>query len=178
MSDKEDSASPELKSRSKDTPELYKDISPLHKALSRSGSHSSNDSLQHRQRSSRSRSIDRNRSYERGQDRRSRSFSRGRRFQNSAAARPPSGNYGSAGGNNNARLPVIDVTSKFPLTCHFWKNNTCVKGAVKCSYVHGYICRNDINCNRVGCHEIHIKSRRLGHQVCYILLINLFLSDI
>ncbi|KAF2346218.1 Zinc finger CCCH-type [Trinorchestia longiramus] len=75
--------------------------------------------------------------------------------------RPVSGNYGSAGGNNNPRAPVIDVLCKFPMTCHFWKNNSCIRGAEKCSYIHGFVCRDDPNCKRGNtCRDVHVKLQR------------------
>ena len=31
------------------------------------------------------------------------------------------GNYGKAGGNSDTNLPILDVMSKFSMTCRYWK---------------------------------------------------------
>ena len=129
---------------------------------------------------------------------RSRSFSRGRKYYSRSRSKSYSprrryharddgrewhdkhaaGNYGSAGGLTG-QGPRIDVMTKAPMTCRFWKNHTCNKGAEHCTYIHGYICQYDLACKKVGCQEVHIRTRKTFYGVCsYILDLHFILVGI
>ena len=75
-----------------------------------------------------------------------------------------SGYYGSAGGIPG-RGPAIDVFSKVPITCHFWKNDNCVKGPDRCSYIHAYLCPDKLNCKVKRCQDVHLKSHQTYKSV-------------
>ncbi|XP_018013168.1 calponin homology domain-containing protein DDB_G0272472 isoform X2 [Hyalella azteca] len=133
------------------------------RSRSLSGCRSPRDPQLHRSPNSDRRSYSPNRGSSPGEPRRGSSPGEPRRGSPSARRfiRPVSGNYGNAGGNNNPRTPTIDVLSKYPMTCHFWKNNSCIKGAEKCSYIHGFVCRDDPNCRKGNaCRDVHVKLQR------------------
>ena len=164
------------------SPDLYGDLSPEAKD-SASKPKPDDDEDRNGDSDSRPRSRSRRKSVDRSVSRsRSRSADRSRERRVAGGRGRPEpdhsvGNYGPAGGNNDPNVPVIDVTRKFGATCHFWKMSNCYRGAEKCSYIHGFICRDEIHCARPHCNEIHIKQRKPSGYVsiCFMFLfINLF----
>lgn len=91
---------------------------------------------------------------------RSPSYSRSRSRSRGKYMRTAVGNYGESGGNNDPKLPIVDPYKKVPKTCVYWKQHTCFKDAQGCPYIHGYICRERLECSKTQCEEIHIKQRQ------------------
>ncbi|XP_068214114.1 bcl-2-associated transcription factor 1-like [Palaemon carinicauda] len=55
------------------------------------------------------------------------------------------------------------VDKKVPVTCRYWLNGRCYN-STRCSYLHGYVCRNDGDCRSPDCSDIHWKQRDPTHS--------------